>query len=272
MRTIIAPTDFFSISRNAVYYAADMAAAVNAELLVFHVIQIPVTVAEIPLTEFEYNQSMNEAREQLAALKTELLARSENKITISTKIVVGSVEHELEEICNAKKPFAVIMGTERASEAERFFIGSNTLTAVKKLHYTIFVIPPHASFTQIKSIAWATDLKDIYNVPLQTLRELVHVFKASLDIVHVCKTQSDALKDTVAITLLQKHLEEFHPKFEYTINKDTEAGISEYAKQHNDDVILVIPRKHGFFEAIFHGSQSKRITLNPAIPVIAVGQ
>jgi nucleotide-binding universal stress UspA family protein len=48
MRTIIAPTDFSAVSLNAVNYAADLAVAINAELILLHVVQIPITVSEIP--------------------------------------------------------------------------------------------------------------------------------------------------------------------------------------------------------------------------------
>ena len=44
MQTIIAPTDFSDISLNAVNYAADMAIALNVNLLVLHAIELPINV------------------------------------------------------------------------------------------------------------------------------------------------------------------------------------------------------------------------------------
>jgi len=45
MRTIVAPTDFSSVSINALNYAADLAAAIEADLILLHVVQIPITVS-----------------------------------------------------------------------------------------------------------------------------------------------------------------------------------------------------------------------------------
>ncbi len=47
MKTIIAPTDFSDVSLNAVYYAADMASTVNANLLILHATEAPFSRAGI---------------------------------------------------------------------------------------------------------------------------------------------------------------------------------------------------------------------------------
>ena len=47
MQTIIAPTDFSNISLNAVNYAADMAMALNANLLILHAIELPINANKL---------------------------------------------------------------------------------------------------------------------------------------------------------------------------------------------------------------------------------
>jgi len=47
MQIIIAPTDFSDISLNAVNYAADMAMALHAKLLVLHATEIPFNINEV---------------------------------------------------------------------------------------------------------------------------------------------------------------------------------------------------------------------------------
>ena len=49
MKTLLVATDFSNTSLNAVNYAADMAAAINAKLEVLHVMQVPV-VTEFLIT------------------------------------------------------------------------------------------------------------------------------------------------------------------------------------------------------------------------------
>ena len=49
MKTILVATDFSPAAFNAVNYAADMAIAIKADLLLLHVYQIPVGYSEIPI-------------------------------------------------------------------------------------------------------------------------------------------------------------------------------------------------------------------------------
>ena len=65
MRTIVAPTDFSSVSINALNYAADLAAAIEADLILLHVVQIPITVSEIPFTSVDYEKITEEAEHEL---------------------------------------------------------------------------------------------------------------------------------------------------------------------------------------------------------------
>jgi hypothetical protein len=61
MKTIIAPTDFSPISYNACLYAAKMALDINANLVLLHVMELPLSVAEFPVTEDIFDEiSMEE--------------------------------------------------------------------------------------------------------------------------------------------------------------------------------------------------------------------
>src|SRR4030095_7825706 len=215
MKTIIAPTDFSPISLNAVNYAADMAVAINAELLLLHVVQIPVTVIEVPLTEMEYEEMTEDTSEQLCKLADRLSMRTKDKINIHIKSMVGSVEHELKQICKLKEPFVVVMGTKGAGAAERFFMGSKTLHAVNHLNYPVLVVPQNASFRGIKKIALASDLKEIEIASTKFFEEWLTNFHATLDIINVSESENinaDAVSGSIS---LQNLLREFHPHFHF---------------------------------------------------------
>jgi len=270
MRTIIAPTDFSAISLNAVNYAADMAVATNAELLLLHVVQIPVTVIEVPLTEMEYQEMTEDASEQLAKLVDQLSMRTKEKINIHTQSMVGSVEHAVKELCNQKEPFVVIMGTKGAGAAERFFIGSKTLYAVNHLNYPVLVIPQNVSFKRIKKIALASDLKEIKIASVEFFKEWQINFHATLDIINVSRSDSinaDAVSGSIS---LQNLFSEFHPQFHFIDEVDVEKGVYEFVEKANSDLLIVIPKKHGLFGTFFHKSQSKEFILHPRIPILAI--
>ncbi|HLK29639.1 MAG TPA: universal stress protein, partial [Puia sp.] len=107
MKPILVPTNFSASSVNAAKYATDMALAIHADLHLLHVMQIPASNAEIPLTEEIYNEMKEGDEEALKKMKADLEKQTKGKINIVTIFQVGSVEHQLEAYCNRQKPFVV---------------------------------------------------------------------------------------------------------------------------------------------------------------------
>ena len=79
MKIIIAPTDFSSVADNACLYAANLAADIKAELLLFHTMELPIAAAEYPVTEDLFDEE--EVEKELEILKeSERNANQLNKI------------------------------------------------------------------------------------------------------------------------------------------------------------------------------------------------
>ena len=117
MKTLIVPTDFSPAAENAAIYATDLGIAIQADLLLLNVVQIPVTVVEVALTENEYEEMLQEAIKSLAELRAQLLVHAGTaKITIRTKVVVGTIEFELEQACKQYE----INGHERSGTSRAY--------------------------------------------------------------------------------------------------------------------------------------------------------
>jgi len=273
MKTIIAPTDFSDVSLNAVNYAADLAAFVNAEVVLLNIIQIPMTVTESSFTDFEYNEMWDEANYELALISDRLRLRTSDKIKICTKVLIGSVTHELEEICERKKPFAVVMGTKGVGAGELFFAGSNTMSAVNTLDIPVLVVPENISFTGIKTIVLATDLEGIDPLkPVQFLREWLEIFEAKLEIINVIEHGSVAADAVPTSVSLQNLLSAFRPEFHFIEKGNIEEGVYSFIEEHHAEILVIIPKAHGFFSGLFHKSRSKPFILHPHIPVLAISE
>lgn len=268
MNTIIAPTDFSAVSRNAVNYAAHLANALNAPLLLLHVVEMPLSVADTPLSAINLDGLTESAKEEIDRMKVQLLANIGSNLSVTARVITGSIGQELENICLVKKPFAVVMGSESDNGTDRFFVGSNTLTAVKSLKCPLFIIPPSAKFTAIRHIALATDLNEVYKVPVDELSMLMKTFGASLDIIHIAAAEKELPMEVVPAVILENRLKALHAKVEFDVNKNVVKGIEEFAARHHDDIILALPKQHPFFA--FHKSQAKRLVLHPSLPVLTL--
>lgn len=266
MKTIITPTDFSSISENACLYAAKMAADIHAELIILHVMELPISVAEFPVTEEVYDRINME--EELEALKQKLNKETGGKITIHTKEIVGSVEYELKEVCKHEKPFAVVMGTHTSRVLDRFFLGSTTVYSAKHLPCPVVVVPGGINYTPIRKIALATDLKDVYDLSLHEIETIVNTFHASLEVYHVGKNEKDIEKASTQKLSLYRRLRQFSPEFYFVENEDIELGVSLLAERNRADLVLFVPKKH----RPFHKSQSKEFIFYSVVPVMAIHQ
>ena len=69
MKTIIIPTDYSPVATNAMNYGLDMAIAINARVLLFHVYSVPISMTEVPVMLISVEDLEKNAENQIAALK-----------------------------------------------------------------------------------------------------------------------------------------------------------------------------------------------------------
>jgi nucleotide-binding universal stress UspA family protein len=190
MKIIIVPIDFSANSLNAAYYACDIALAVSADILLVHIVSLPVSILEIPLPTNTFDTMAKDANEEVTKLKDELILHfdNNNKINISVKVTIGNLLEEIEVIATQTDTFAIVMGTQGAGAAEWLKFGSNTLAAVSRLSYTIITVPLQAKFKKIAKIGLACDLKEVTEtIPVNSIGSLLTLFNCELDILYVSK-------------------------------------------------------------------------------------
>jgi nucleotide-binding universal stress UspA family protein len=259
MKTIIAPTDFSPVSLNAVHYAADMATATDTDLLLLHASEMPFGITS------EFNEE--EAGQKLAALKNHLLERTGHTVRIGCKQVIGTIENELMKICDHKDPFAVIMATHGDSLRKLFFVGSITVYLSRNLKYPVIVVPENAVFKQVDKIALATDMKDVYDLPVEKISGVVKALGAELNIVHVNNGNRYFSKHSIEVKIMGSLLKELSPEFHFVSDdKNVQNGILSFVNNNNIDMILLLPKKHN----LFHKSASKQFIFNSPVTVMTI--
>jgi nucleotide-binding universal stress UspA family protein len=263
MKTIIAPTDFSTVSLNAVNYAADMALALNAELVITHVADFSLIASDIPLMP-TLNYDEEWGAEQLGNLHKKIIERTNNKINVRLENLKGQVFHELEELCNREQPFVLVMATHGAPAFERMFLPSVTLYAAKHISYPVLVVPANATYKGIKNIGLACDLKTIYEEPLQPLSDLISAFHSSLHVLHIKLPGED--EHYAEMMLTRHYLKEFKPVLHFIQGGNIAEGIFSFVIKNSIDILILIPRKHDLFEK----SEFKKLILHPEIPLMAL--
>lgn len=261
MDTIITPTDFSNASVNAVYYAADMAADLNLDLLVLH-----ATEADVLSFSAEENGG-NDVEEKFLQLKNALLKRTGKAIKIRFKQVPGIIENELVKICDKRHPFAVVMATHGAKTKMHFFIESITIHLSRHLKYPVIVVPENIQYRPVQKIVFATDLKEIEKLPADKIMAVVNAFKARLHVLHInTGEESITEKKSPEAEAVKLKLKAAQPVFSVLKSKNVQRGILFFAENNNVDMIITFPKKHIFF----HKSESKQVIFNSPITVMTI--
>jgi nucleotide-binding universal stress UspA family protein len=274
MNTILALTNFTPISINAVNYAADVAALMNAELQIINVCELPVAFTEVPLPTYDVDRLVKDAERQLADLKQAVFNRLPKLISFETVVKQGDILSEINRYCEDLQPFAVVMGAETASSFEQFMFGGKTVSAVHKLHWPIMVVPEDVQFKGIKKIGLGCDFKNVIDsVPASEIKMMVHNFNAELHVVNVYpeKLGGDySASDVAESGLLQTMLQDVNPLYHFISDNDVEEGINDFADKNELDMLIIIPKKHLLINKIFQHSYSKRMVLQMRVPVLAI--
>lgn len=65
-------------------------------------------------------------------------------------------------------------------------------------------------------------------------------------------------------------LAHLNPKYKFIPNTSIEDGIESYVKHHQIDLLIVVPKKHGFFHRLFLESTTKNLVLHAHLPVLSI--
>lgn len=273
MKTIIIPTDFSPTAMNATNYAADMALAIKANILLFNTYQLPMAVGETPIMLLSVEEMRDSAQNKLAQLKKNLEHITSGKLEINTEARLGNLADELEDCCTKNQPFAVVMGSQGHSAVERVLFGSNTLSVIKHLTWPVLCVPTGKEYgTGIKRIGVVCDFREIKETtPAAVIKSFVKEFNAELHILNVDHANGLSKPDAPQeVLLLRTALEEANPEYHYLENKDIEEGINEFAETNNLDLVITIPQKHKLLDGLFKKSSTKQLVFHSHVPVMCI--
>lgn len=273
MKTIIVATDFSPAALNATNYAADMALAIKADLLLFHVYQLPLSVSDTPIVLLSVEELKESAEEKLSQLKNDLDHITSGSLAIATESRMGNLTDELEDLCNGQKPFAVVMGTKGHSTMERTLFGSNTISVIKHLTWPVICVPLGKEYgTGVRRLGLACDFEAVKTTtPISLIKGFVKEFGAELHVLNVDYENRHFKPDTpLQSEILHQALDETQPNYHFIENPDIEDGINEFAETNNLDMVITIPKKHKGIGGLFKKSSTRQLVFESHVPVMCI--
>jgi nucleotide-binding universal stress UspA family protein len=271
MQPILAPTDFSDNSRNAVFYAADLAQVTHSALILLSVVHYPVMSPETLIPASVMEDMLGLINKEMNVLVSELKARTGKNLAIHSEVIAGSVEEEIKNMAGRYKPLAIIMGMKPGKSIERALTGNTTLHTIKHVADPVIMIPAHAVFKQIKGIGIACDLEKIgEKFPFKEIRQWITLFNAKSHILYVTlrnkKFGSEQMSGSVT---LQNQMQSFNPELHFLNGDNLSDVLNEFITNKALDLFVVIPKQHGIF-GVFTEKNSNKIISRTPIPVLVL--
>ncbi len=280
MQTIIVPTDFSTTAANAAAYAIQFAEQIKVKrILLFHAYELPIALDPLMpgVQMLELDSYKEVATNNLENFRNELRSKFPNStIQLDVAVEYGSITGGIEMIATREKIELIIMGITGGGALEETLIGSNTTSVAGALGMPVLIIPPHARFIPITKIMLSCDFEqaDKY-IPVDIIRQMIQDTKAKLLVFNIevdmeesnAKYPATMMGEGFAVHTL---LQEFQPEYHFTKNKEYVDGVNEFADSHQVNMIISIPKRHGFFEKLFIKSSTKKLAFHTHLPLLVV--
>lgn len=277
MKTILVPVNFTDVSRNAAKFAKKFAEKLGYEKIVlYNTYETPIPqnsdpmgIISGPLTMYDVQEFKKISEQGLLQLKNELTIDIAEKITIDTISEYGGMSSvETDEICEKIGADLIVTGT----SDENFLDdnGSDAINLAKSTNIPLIAVPINCSFKRIDKIVLACDLKKVAEtIPVGAIKKILDTTHAKLLVLHIQQNDDDEYLANQKLVLHQQ-FDAYNPEYHYIKNPEFAEAINSFTESNNIDLIITIPKKHGWLEGLFKTSHLKALAFHSNIPLLMV--
>ena len=275
MKSILLPTDFSVISKNAIHYALALFRDDDCIFYFMNSFDIGMTsptagVSSKSFQEAVYKSNKMQSETDLATLLSEIDNQYDNpKHQFKTLSLYMGFELAVKKSITNLQIDYVVMGAKGATGLKEVAIGSNTAGIIGKITCPLLVIPENALFLSLSELVLATDYEITYSLKgIQPFLEFVHP-KAQISVLYVNETGSELnASKTQAKHELQTLLSKYKNEHYMLTQISMDQGARIFAESRNVDMFCVIAKKHNFLHRFFGKSYSKMLTRHTRIPLL----
>jgi nucleotide-binding universal stress UspA family protein len=259
MNTVVVPVDFSETSISAAKYATNLfKGTYGLELILYHM-------------------AADESGADLAqaGLDNLITILQQPGLNITTIITKGrDLIDETDKVARHRKADLIVMGITGRSELAQVLIGSNTLKMAQTKTCPVLIIPPMATYREVKSVLLTTDMKDVVNtIPSALIKNALLAFNYPK--LHILNVNSE-----LYISLTEEEQEErnklkemfsgFNPEFYFLRLYDVDDAIQQFSEDKQVDMIITIQKEHSLFSRLFNSSHTRKLAYHSNMPVLVV--
>ena len=266
MKTILAATDYSATADNAVQFAAHLAQAFKAELILLNTFHPSVQATNALLSPEALDNLVRNNKDRLKAQARDIAKR----YGIEAQGVARTMDtvDNLEDYTTWHQADLVVMGIDSNLTEYKLF-GNTTTAVIRRLKTPTLVVPNNITFKGIRKILYACEPAFVHEGNrLGMLEDLTRQFAAELQLLHVETKEVDAIamgNNIHAMHAVVKQINHSYNVIEHTSVGD---GIMQGVKEYQPDLLVMVPHRPGFWERLLNGSTTREITLKTRVPLL----
>lgn len=270
MRTFIVPTDFSQNAQHASNYAVQLAKQLNARIILMHAYEPPVAISEYEISTIHFDTMKEHILKRLQERKEALRQEYGSDVPIETTAFGNDLIGNIKKLYENPEAKLTIIGLTGAGMAN-FFLGSNTLNIVNNVGRIVLTVPPYVKFRPIRKVVFACDMVNVATVvPANRIKRIMSLVKAELLVLNIQKPKHHSPETEAEKETLEQMLEGISFSFHSLKGRNVIAGIKDFAKNHQADLIAIIPRKHDFLENLLRANHTKAMLFRSGIPILTL--
>lgn len=277
MQTILVPTDFSSTSKNAALYALQLAENMKAErVLFYHTFELPVSVDPMmpTLQMFSLEDVRKVSEAGLENFVTNIRETYSATIPVDSLCEFNSLTEGIQDVVVRENAELIIMGITGGGKVDEVLIGSNTTSVAKHTNVPVIIVPAECRYAPVEEVMLACDYKQVMeNTPVHIIADFLDKTRAKLFVVNV-SSDKDPLPEEASFeglildTLLQERGHK--PEYHFVEAEDFSEAINYFAAENEIDMIIAIPKKHGWFDGLFRRNHTKMLAFHSHVPLMIV--
>jgi len=274
METIIAPTDFSPAANNAVDYAVQLGAFLNAQVVLVNAYPLPYVNYEMSYTADVLDVFKKSSVEKLQNLKKEIIQKYKLDLYIECVSEMGSPYDVVSIVAEKYDADLIVMGiTDDAGLIKEHIIGSTAVRISRDLQTPTFIVPEDAKYRPVKKISFACDLEKTEETDLvYVAKYFAQTFGAKLEVIYVKgpREMELSVEKAKTISFVEEKLENVNHRTIEITGSDVGNELEDYFRFHQTDLVMLSPKKHSLFHYILHNSVTKDLAFHIGLPILAI--
>jgi nucleotide-binding universal stress UspA family protein len=269
--TALFATDFSSSAENALNYFINFAKPFEVELLVLHVVEVPLIPTEVPFDGLFDRQVIDQKELSARLMKTTTrIVELCNNIEVKHLLVEGDPQEEIEKASERYNVDLIIMGNKKGGVFRRIFSGDTVADMIESGSRKILAISEDVHFRPVKTIVYASAISFRDHENINELSEYAREFDAEIIVLNV-KDKLEQEYPEIAAVMLDEIIEHVHYNNIKLITKtgtNVAVIIKKFTEEMDTDLLVMATHNRSFLDALLAGSTTEKVLNMASQPML----